>query len=400
MSQDVYRSIRISPYEVQSLLRELNARARGAPVGPNPKREHARMEYQVGDVLIAIKHPGKTVARYLVTSRNLSAGGMAFLHGGYLHTGTTCFVLLTDVHGAHVKLVGTVRACRHVSKSLHEVGLEFLEKIDPQRFCGEEARITSNDPDLIEIALPNLSGQGLFVSESGDQRRSATSRLSATGMTVLGVGSVGDASDKLRQVGFDVVILDGAPTPSASPADAIGQVRAAGYDGPIVFVAQEGREPEAGATGEVAAVLHQPVRAETLIWAVAGLVEEFGGGGSSRAVHSLLGGRPGMGDAIARFVGNAHSARKELLDALDRGQFERIRELCTALRRDGSQSGFAVVGEAARRTLGLLASLGEEPEGEVEASVRFLAGLCERLREGGPETEEEAGDAAELDRAA
>ena len=381
LGDEIYRSIRMSPLEVRSLLADLDTRARSAIIGSHPKREHARLEYRVYDILVAIRYPGQTPARYLVTSRNLSAGGMSFLHGGFLHAGTACFVLLTDIEGEHVRVVGTVRSCRHVSKSLHEVGVEFRQKLDPRRFCGDGGRLTSNDPDLLEMALPTLSGQAMLISEDAALRRSVTARLTATGMTATGVESIGAAADKIKQVGFDVLLFDSATR--GADAGSAGPLREAGYEGPIVCVS-ESVEGGLAMSPEVAAVLYRPVRADLLIAAVAGLLAEFGGTMSDRPMRSLLGGRRAMAESIDRFVEAAREAGPDLVEAFECRRLDRVGEICAMLRRDGGQTGFAVIGEAARRAL---AHLGEETEeeggeDEREASVRFLAGLCERVRPG------------------
>ena len=62
---------------------------------PTERRREQRWEYRMSDVAVIVQHPGGGSGRFLVCSRNLSAGGMAFIHGGYIHPGSECRVGLT-----------------------------------------------------------------------------------------------------------------------------------------------------------------------------------------------------------------------------------------------------------------------------------------------------------------
>ena len=92
-----------------------------------------------GDMMpFVVVQPGGSVGAYLVMTRNLSAGGLSLIHGGYLHPGTKCRMLLSTVKGQKVVLGGKVRRCRHIKGSLHEIGVQFNAQVAPEEFVPPE----------------------------------------------------------------------------------------------------------------------------------------------------------------------------------------------------------------------------------------------------------------------
>lgn len=85
-----------------------------------------------------VMQPGGSVGAFMVLTRNLSAGGVALIHGGYLHPETKCRMMLATIQGQNVVLGGRVRRCRHIKGSLHEVGVEFNTAIVPEDFVPPE----------------------------------------------------------------------------------------------------------------------------------------------------------------------------------------------------------------------------------------------------------------------
>lgn len=122
-------SLRLSPAQMRDLHTGLD-QFRRAEV-EREQRESDRFLYRTGDpVQVRMEHPGGSVAVYLVQPRDLSAGGMGFLHGGYLHPGGRCSVTLTDREGKPVAVTGKVARCRMVKGRTHEVGIAFEERIE------------------------------------------------------------------------------------------------------------------------------------------------------------------------------------------------------------------------------------------------------------------------------
>ncbi|MEM1109788.1 MAG: PilZ domain-containing protein [Planctomycetota bacterium] len=90
-------------------------------------------------VALRIVHPSGNKTSHLVRSRNLSVGGMSFIHLSFLYPGTACHVALQTRHGESVAFSGKVVWCRHVSGQSHEVGFRFDQLIELDEFVDPEA---------------------------------------------------------------------------------------------------------------------------------------------------------------------------------------------------------------------------------------------------------------------
>lgn len=113
-------------------------------------RAHPRHLYCVANgVQVQIAQPGGSVTRFIVAPRNLSTNGMQFLHGGYVHVGTSCIANLLQLNG-HTQLVrGTVVRCDYICGRVHDIGIKFDSSIPIQEFvkCAEaEAGEESAEP--------------------------------------------------------------------------------------------------------------------------------------------------------------------------------------------------------------------------------------------------------------
>lgn len=69
-------------------------------------------------------------ALYLVKCRNISAGGMGFLHGGPLAIGTACEMTLLRADRTTLKLRGVVARCECIERHIFEIGVRFEKDID------------------------------------------------------------------------------------------------------------------------------------------------------------------------------------------------------------------------------------------------------------------------------
>lgn len=128
--------VRLPPEARDVLLASLETDANDATARHG--RKSTRHSFR-GDMMpFVVMQPGGSVGAYLVMTRNLSAGGLAVIHGGYLHPGTKCRMLLATISGQNVVLGGRVRRCRHIRGNLHEIGVEFNTQIAPEQFVPPE----------------------------------------------------------------------------------------------------------------------------------------------------------------------------------------------------------------------------------------------------------------------
>ncbi|MEM9882346.1 MAG: PilZ domain-containing protein [Planctomycetota bacterium] len=88
------------------------------------------------------ERPGDDHGTYLVHSRNISAGGMGFVHDRPLRVGTRCTVALRPAEGRGLILAARVAWCRpvdepagdHHPEHAHDVGVQFDQPIDLNPF--------------------------------------------------------------------------------------------------------------------------------------------------------------------------------------------------------------------------------------------------------------------------
>ena len=95
-----------------------------------------RCQYRALPITVDVAQMGADWVRYEVPPRNLSRGGVAFLLGHYVYSGTVCRVHLRDHQNQEHVIEGVVVRCRYLESSgtLHEVGVQFSEQIETEAF--------------------------------------------------------------------------------------------------------------------------------------------------------------------------------------------------------------------------------------------------------------------------
>ncbi len=106
------------------------------------RRLHERHTHRISEGLEVIfdAFDGQPVT-CRVRPRNLSRGGIAFLHDAYVYPETRCTVVLVSVTDQPIEVSGKVVGCRHISAKLHEIAMSFDKAIEPDDFiqCMQEA---------------------------------------------------------------------------------------------------------------------------------------------------------------------------------------------------------------------------------------------------------------------
>ncbi len=223
--------VKLSSAEREELLQRLD----GAATRPRgrSRRTDTRLPFRIANVPILIAQPGKVFGRFLVVTRNISGGGLAFVHGSYVHPGTRCHITLPECDGGRAVLKGVTVSCRHVSGMLHEVGLRFDARIDVRRFIADTKPTTDDDAAL---DLPALEGHALLVAPAGTEDTTAlTMALHAAGMSVAPAPSAPKAAEQIQRIPPDVVIYD-ARLETPIPAIAAGTLRDAGLSGLLLAI--------------------------------------------------------------------------------------------------------------------------------------------------------------------
>jgi hypothetical protein len=127
------RTLRLSDEQVAAVRKLVRSRCHDRPGNAR------RFAYAVqgGIELAVVQIDGHRVV-YIVDSVNLSASGVAVLHGNFIHDGTPCEVCLQTTDGEKFAVTGTVVRSECVSAPVHLLGIQFERTIDIEPFVGCE----------------------------------------------------------------------------------------------------------------------------------------------------------------------------------------------------------------------------------------------------------------------
>lgn len=152
-------------------------------------------------VPIRIEHPGGGAVELLVCTRNISAGGLAFLHGGYVHRGSRCTVLLPTLDGRRQALVGTVAGGRLVEGRIHEFGVAFEQKVDPSRFVQPDVIADIVKDELTEARAKEQQEFFARVGHAGVQ----LAKVVEPPRLIMARSVCRELSDRSRRLGFETL---------------------------------------------------------------------------------------------------------------------------------------------------------------------------------------------------
>lgn len=135
MSNSPYtKTVRLSDTECRQLLDKLDLSQELASEKVKPesnRRADPRYQYRHSDLHLIVEQSNGVISRLTVSPRNISSGGIAFLHGGFLYAGSRCAIQLSGPKIEPVYVSGEIVSCRHIEGLLHEVGVKFVMPIDP-----------------------------------------------------------------------------------------------------------------------------------------------------------------------------------------------------------------------------------------------------------------------------
>ena len=369
--EDFHNHVRLNNAERSKLLCRLD----DAPgrMGRD-RRRYKRWEYRMSDIAVLVQHPAGGTGRFLVCARNISAGGLSAIHGGYLHPGSDCKIVLPGRDGSPFAVNGVIVHCRHIEGSYHEIGIRFTQEVDPATLLPELIPDGEDTGDLTH-ELPDLEGRVLVVDQSVADRRLMTHHLSATSLILKMVDSSGAAIDAVRRHKYDLILCD--LHLDTDCVRMIEQIRKSGYKGPIIVVTAEcspARLSQARAAG-ANEIIGKPHSAGYL---ASVLAEWLDVPGVDRPIYSNLEETSGMAELIADFVDELQKKTHQLQKAIAKTDMAAARELCVELIGSGTGFGFASVTEAARDALTAIDTV--QKKEDAEGSLNRLVGICQRIR--------------------
>lgn len=371
---------RLSDSDLHGLWKELD---RTASLRPNNRREHERHEYHIRNVPVTVVHEAGGEAKFLVHARNISCGGMAFLHGGFLHKGATCRVVLPTNDGNSKLVMGRIVACRHVLRNVHEVSVQFHDKIDVERFCGPPR--TAAASVACSVTIPALSGLALCASPDESVRAAVVGWLRETGLDVIETQATGPTLDKLKRLPFVLCVIDDAIS-EANLAALVRAVRGAGFAKSLVMLSSG--EAQAGSAD---GLLTKPVKQAELF----DLLTQLSGAENltdTRPIHSTLTRDPGATTLLEGYIVQAQAAATQLERALESNDLRAAEQACNSLRSTAGGYGFAELGRVAAQASAALDAA--RSLRQAERQVALLISFCRRLTAERPPTQAPASKSA------
>jgi CheY-like chemotaxis protein len=323
---------------------------RAATVAADNRREDPRWRFRKINVPICVEHPGGGVRKIFVSCRNISTGGLSFIHKGFLHPGTACVVVLTKRDNHAMAVNGSVVNCRYVSEGIHEVGVRFDQRIQIHHILNINDASTQAGAS---IELKDLRGRVLYVDENPMDQVLLNHHIRTSGIELTTVHSADEALAELDNVSFDIVITELALGAAKNSTDFIKAVRAKKFAGPIVLATGDGtgaKAAEAKAAGATN-LLSKPYDPKQLYELLKTLHRKVGAVLTSKAIYSALDDQPAMEEALSNYVTYCNDAAANLDDLLRGENLEEIRALALNIKGTAEGFGFATVGDAAREAL-------------------------------------------------
>ncbi len=210
------RSLRLDQATIQKMLDSVDSTENVAPRARDRRRAE-RYGYRLKGCVVHLQQPGDPgPVAYLAPTRNLSAGGIAFVHGGFVHNGSRCVIQLVTQQETWNNVVGTVVGCRLMQGTAHEVCVRFDQGIDPSLYCPEAVKVrvllAEDDVSLVRLAKVYLDSLNATVDHAPDGRV---------------------AVEKASENVYDVILMD-MEMPVMDGFEATSALRAQGYSGKIV----------------------------------------------------------------------------------------------------------------------------------------------------------------------
>jgi len=339
------------------------------------KRQHIRYTFHVADVPLVIQHPDGGVSRFLVYGRNVSTRGVAVLHGGYVHTGSACQIILSTTGDNHLSVPGVVRHCRLIAGSCHEIGILFDDEIDPSQIAGSDASASSSGADEETLGYHSMAGRVLVVDPFVPSRMLLEHQLNVFGLQVTAASSSDDALTKHEAADppFNLVL---AGLSGPNDIDAVQRLRQTEFVGPIIALTPEADAEQLKLIQNAGAgtVLLQPVSTDVLL---AHLQAYLGKATAAGTIYSTAEDQPGMRTLVNEYVRGVRVLSEELETAIEAKDAAAARAVIMRLRGSGTAFGFNDVSVAAIRALTDLDRTGAT-ESAAE-SIKELARCCAQI---------------------
>ncbi len=353
-SEGMVRTIRLDDERIGELLDALDAKGKDGDDAAG-KQQSTRFKYRIKALVVHMQQPGFSApVPFLVPSRNISAGGVAFLHGGFVHPGTRCLVQLITSYGTWNNANGVVADCQLVEGSIHEVSVNFDCPVDPAVFCADAVRsrvlLVEDDASIARLAKFHLE------------------RLNAdTDVAVNGV----EAVEMAMSQAYDLILMD-MEMPIMDGFEATAKLRERGYTGAIAAATAltQAEDTDRCLQAGCDKYLPKPFSREALAKILSSLRQE--------PLFSTLHDDTSMASFIREFVSELAVRARQMEEAIRNDNAETVTTIARALKAEGTSYGFEIITEISTEIEDSI--LHGTSTAEVKEKVDKLAKLCLQAR--------------------
>lgn len=380
MAHDEYtKLVKLDESQREALLNRVDRtdamEAHGAARKAINRRHDKRWDYRDTDIAVVVEHPGGGISRLLVCARNISAGGMSFLHGGFLHPGSRCRLTLRQTDGRNVPMTGKVVTCRHLERTIHEVGLQFEKRVDPRQFIKYEC--TDQCKAFGSLSLTTLHGCVLYVDDSAADQNLMRFYLESCGAQVQ-MATNGIEGIALAEQGKFIAVITELALPGLSGLELAQTLRSAGFKTPIIGVTPDERQEtkQHALDAGCSELLVKPLDFAQLTTLLKRLVPaKVVTRNSADPIFSTQWNDGRLRPLIITFLDGLEREIQHLCDHVTSGDAEAMRRATLSLKGSAGGYGFPQISAAAQDVLKSM-----EPGTQVDAirsKVDTLIALCQ-----------------------
>jgi CheY-like chemotaxis protein len=354
--------------DLVALLEKIEASEGGKSVA---RRAFARWPFRHASVKVTMVQPSGGEVVLKLACRNLSRGGCALLHNGYIHTGTPITVSLPRPAGGPKDVAGVVKRCQHRRAVLHEIGVKFDQEVDLHEFLGG-----GNGVEFFSLENVNpekLVGNILYLEDCDVDFRIVQHFLRDT---QLALNRVKTGAEGLVEAGkgTDLIICDWR-LPDMKGTEFIPRLREMKIDVPILLITADpvGLMKEGPWEQPNTSLLTKPLQQNTLLRALAErmLLSSEPTSDEDEKIEATA---TQLAESMA---GQFLTIADQLEKALGANDTLALVDACMQIRGSAPALGLAPLAKAAE---GAIAGLTSGDASKGQRSVRDLIAACRRLR--------------------
>lgn len=373
-SSEYRRRLHLTRREYQEVLSRMESRC-GNFGRRRDERRRERHDYHVADIPFRVEHPEGGSSTFLVFGRNISRRGISILHGGFVHAGSRCRVVLARMDGKPIVLEGEVRHCRLFAGSCHEIGIHFDSDVDPGALQGSLHDAEDEAGAEGQAGARGATGTVLVAESFAPDHLLLEHHLSLLGLEVQIAETPGATLDAVKLDPIDLVLY-GLPLRGRDGVRVIEEMRRFGFKKPIMVLTAESdhRVAEAARRAGADLIISKPYNIDFLL---AQLRVYLSDAEPQRPQYSTASDQPGMPPLIGRYVELVRRTADQVERTYKEAEWDTFREYCHQLKGSGCSYGFHGVTTAAIAVLQVFES--GPPSEELGRKVTRLLECCRAL---------------------